>query len=224
MISAIYAQILPHLPPTLQDLLLNPPSLSSPSSFFPLFKAVIPYTQYIIVLVAFYIVYTTVRSIAGYFTRFIRFSLKLGPVIALVGWLMANSGQGGLEEVMQAVKEYTGLAQPAPGGARSPGVERLFGGKTTTGSRKAAGGSKWREPVSSRTRSAKGKTAGKSSGEDLLASVLKSATGGSANGQEEWSDVVKDYVKNAVAKAAGLEWLFGMNEGQQAGTGAGRNR
>lgn len=216
--SQLYAEILPHLPPVLQDLLLNPPSLSRPQSFFPVIKALIPYTQYLIVIVAFYIVWTTLRSLSGFVFRILRFSLKLGPILALISWAMSNSGQGGMDEVFQAVKEYAGLA-PARGGARSPGLAGLFGGQ---------------DPVSGRTRSKnqsknKKKTAaaGGGSAEDILASMLNSATGGAVGagaggGDGGLGDVVGKYVKNALAKAAGVDWLFG--DGEQQGAGAGRTR
>jgi hypothetical protein len=224
--SALYAQILPYLPPTLQDLLLNPPSLSNPRSLWPIARALIPYTQYIIVLVAFYIVWTTMRGIAGYFTRFMRFSLKLGPILALVGWLMANSGQGGMDELFQAIKEYTGLAQPQPPGRPpSPGIANLFGQAGAKNGRRS-------DPVSGRTRAkstkAKGKTANSGSGlgdaGDILASMLNSATGtaGTTGKGDEWQDYVKDFVKNSLVKASGLEWLLGTND--QEGRGAGRTR
>ena len=221
--SALYAQILPHLPPTLQDILLNPPSLSDPRSLWPIIKAIVPYTQFIVVLVAVYIVWTTLRGIAGYFTRFIRFALKLGPILGLVGWLMANSGQGGMDELFQAVKEYAGLAQPQPAGrAPSPGIANLFGQAGAKNGRRS-------DPISGRTRAknakAKGKAANSGSGlgeaGDILASMLGSATGaaGTAGRGDEWQDYVKDFVKNSLVKASGLEWLLGTNEQETRGTG-----
>lgn len=135
---------------------------------------------------------------------------------------MSNSGQGGMEEVIQAVKEYAGLAQPR-GGVRSPGIANLFG---------MGDGN---DPISGRTRSkarktrtnTRGRKSDASAGEDFLASMLNSATGGAAGaggngGNGEWGDVVTKYVKNALAKAAGVEWLFG--DGEQQGAGAGRTR
>ena len=201
----LYNQILPYLPPVLQDILLNPPSLSNPSSFFPIIRAIIPYTQWIIVIVAVYIVWSTVRGIAGYFTRFIRFGLKLGPILALVSWAMSSSGQGGMPELIQAVKEYAGLSTPAAG-TRSPGIASLFGD--------ALGGNKRKtDPVSGRTRARKAQ-AKTPDGTDFLASMLNSATGTGAGAKsaDEWQDVVRDYVKNSVAKAAGLDWLLGTDD------------
>lgn len=155
-------------------------------------------------VVAFYIVWTTVRGIAGYFTRFIRFGLKLGPLIALASWTMSNSGQGGMPELVQALKEWTGLSAPA-GGAKSPGIASLFGDAT--------GNKRRTDPVSGRTRAKKGQ-AKTPEGADFLASMLNSATGSGAGAKsaDEWQDVVKDYVKHSLAKAAGLDWLLGTEE------------
>ena len=109
-----------------------------------------------------------------------------------------------MPELIQAVKEWTGLATPAAG-ARSPGIANLFG--DATGNRRKT------DPVSGRTRSKKAQ-ANTADGADFLASMLNSATGGGAGAKsaDEWQDVVKDYVKNSVAKAAGLEWLMGTGD------------
>ena len=221
-LSVIYRFVLPHLPPDLQALILNPPSLSSPQSFIPLIKTILPYTKYLIVLTAFYIVWATLTSLFGYFSRFLRFSLRVGPIIALLGWLMANSGQGSLEEVFQAVKEYVGLADYG-GGARSPGIANLFGtGDAGGAGRRKKTTSRKSDPISSRTRGRRqqGTTDGTDTAAEFLSSMLNSATGqGVGDGQGDWQGVVGDYVKKAMAKASGLDWLFGRDEDQDGRRG-----
>ena len=116
---------------------------------------------------------------------------------------MSNSGQGDLGQVFDALKQYVGLE--GNNNARGPGVEALFG--------------KGRKPVSSRTRSKKRDS---NKADDFLASMIGSATGSNAQ-VDDWSEIVKDYVKNSVAKASGLDWLFGTTKEEQ-GKGKGKTR
>ncbi|ORX34524.1 hypothetical protein BD324DRAFT_157012 [Kockovaella imperatae] len=228
--------IVPHLPADLQALYLHPPNLSEPSSFIPLIRTLFPYAKYLIVVLAFYIVWTTTMSILGYFSRFLRFTMKIGPILALAGWVMANSGQGGVEELVQAAKEWAGLSQPQVGRQWSPGIASLFGASSSTKSRTKKSSSRTggifglgqqEEPISSRTRNGKKrKTRASNEGvgdvlNDLLSSAAGNAAAGGAGG--EWQDAVQGYVKRTLAKASGLDWLFG-NDQEETGTGRARSR
>ncbi|WWD22121.1 hypothetical protein CI109_106610 [Kwoniella shandongensis] len=216
----VYQQIASRLPPDLQALFLNPPSLSNPGAFIPALKIAFPYAKYIIVFLAVYIVWSFVSGILGYFSRFLRFSLKIGPLIGLIGWLMAGSGQGSMDELFAVVKQWTGLSPNNAAANLSPGLAslaNLFGAnQATSGTKRANKGKKssWTDPndISSRTRSKKAADGASNSGGDILSSILNSATGNNEASTNQWQDVVQDYVKNSLVKAAGLDWLLGKQE------------
>ena len=200
--SILYRQILPNLPPSIQEIILNPPDLSNPSSFIPVAKAIWPYTRYIVVIAAFYIVWATVTSLLGYFSRLVRFGLKIGPILAVIAWVMGSSGQGNMNDVFELVKQWTGLSTGAQSSA--PGIASLaglFGGDKATSSRKRQNPPR------------RGKAAPQTTEPDFLSTLLNSATGDAAGGNVQ--STVQDYVKNAVAKAAGLDWLFNQDEAKQ---------
>ncbi|ORY27787.1 hypothetical protein BCR39DRAFT_559876 [Naematelia encephala] len=225
--DALLSQIASYLPPDLQAIVLNPPSLSRPSSFIPALRIIVPYTKYVVVLLAFYIVWSTISSVVGYFSRFMRFAMRIGPVLGFIAWVMAASGQGGMDELFQSVKEWTGLANAGNNiGGRSPGIANLanlFGMNTapkqSSRKRRTTGlgnlFSSDTDPVSSRTRT-KGKKA-VDQDSDFVSQLLRSAVGVGAEGNGgNVQDVVQSYVKDALAKAAGLSWLFGQhNEGEE---------
>ena len=220
--SAALHHVLGYLPPDLQAILLNPPSLTRPTSFLPVLRVVAPYAWWIIVLLAFYIVWTTIAGVIGYFSRFMRFAMRIGPIIGILAWVMSASGQGSMGDVFDAVKHFVGLDGGA-GGNATPGLASLaglFGLDSSTNGRqrrRAAGGTGFfgseSDPISSRTRNSKkkkrSKTAASTDGSDFLSSLFHSATGlDPSEAQVGWQDVVQDYVKTALAKASGLEWLF----------------
>ncbi|EIW65461.1 hypothetical protein TREMEDRAFT_36230, partial [Tremella mesenterica DSM 1558] len=233
----LYQHILPHLPRQLQQLVLNPPSLSHPLSFLPIFRTAAPYAWWIIVILSFYIVWTTLAGVFGYFSRILRFALRIGPIVGIIAWVMANSGQGSMEDMFSAAQQWMG----GQNGGSIPGLASLAGLFTdsprSSRSRKSTsrsglfGGT---EPISSRTRSSKQKKGKRGSkkgggnvpGEDFVTTLLNSATGlNREEGGIGWQDVVQDYVKTALAKASGLEWLFGDGAAEEEQTGrSGRRR
>ncbi|WVF69846.1 hypothetical protein IAT40_004627 [Kwoniella sp. CBS 6097] len=218
-------QILPYLPPDLQALYHHPPNLSSPGSLIPVIRIVFPYMKWVVVLLAAYIVWSFVIGIFGYFSRFLRFMGRIGPILGLVAWLMANSGQGSMDELFGLVKQWVGLENPA--GGQSPGIAALaglFGGNNNNQNQntKAKGyRSKTKtDPISSRTRAKKGKTGGTGddSTADFISSLLNSAASSTNdNNDGNLGNVVQNYVKDSLAKAAGLDWLFGSGAGAGAG-------
>lgn len=235
----IYQNIVPWLPKDAQELLFSPPTFSDPSSFLPLFRLISPYVGYFIIFVAFIIVWSTVSSIFGYFSRFLRISLRLAPLVGIAAWIMQASGQGSMGELMELAKQWSGLA-PADNGARgaqaSPGIAYLSslfsgnqdGSSTSKGKKKATPRSKYSTRSSTKDK-AFGQRGGASkpapdSGADFISSLLSSAVG---NGGEEraassWQNMVQDYVKQSVLKASHLDWLFTPSEKKdikkQAGT------
>ena len=226
--SAVLGNLVDHLPVEIQQLVNDPPTLADPTSWLPHVKNILPFAKYFIIILAFYIVWSTVAAVYGYFSRFLRFSMKIGPIIALLAWIMSASGQGNMNELMEAGKTWLGLSQ---GGQRtnwSPHIANLFGLNSNSGTKsRKSGGAGWfgskSDPVSSRTRNRKsGGTKKSRSGDanplgaagDVLNSVI--------NDDGYWGDIVQDYVKTAVAKAAGLEWLFGAKEEDGQGRTRGR--
>jgi len=136
---------------------------------------------------------------------------------------MSQSGHGSLPEVMELVKQWTGIGQPngaGAGGAQAPGIAQLAG-MFGLGQDSTAGKRSTKRTTRSSTRQKKGQAdAGVGLGD--LADILKSATGNNAagglgGGVEEGGlqDIVQGYVKNAVLKASGLDWLFGQTEPEQ---------
>lgn len=127
--SMLIRNLLPYLPPDAQALLLHPPSLSSPQSFLPLIRLAWPLTRWLVVIFAFWIVWSTLAGVFGYFSRFLRFTMKIGPIVGLIAMVMSQSGHGSLEDVMGAVKQWAGFGMG--NGARAgtgqgiPGLENL---------------------------------------------------------------------------------------------------
>jgi hypothetical protein len=210
----------------LQEIALNPPNIYRPTTFIPVVRAILPYSYWIIVVLALYIVWSALSGLVGYFSRFLRFGLRIGPILGIIGWVMAASGQGNLAELLEMAKQYTGLSAANNGAGWSPGIASLasmFGANPpTTAGKKSGRGSKanagsWTDaftgnadPVSDRTRNKR--KVSRDSDPDILSSLLSKAAGMSGEGEGGLPGVVQDYVKNALAKAAGLDWLMG---GQQ---------
>lgn len=227
---SIIEELARYLPPNLQQLVQNPPNLSHPSSFLPLIRAILPYTQIIIVIVAVYIVWSFISGIFGFFARFARFGLKISPVIGLLGWLMANSGQGDMNSVMELAKQAMGLGQNGAGAAAGgfgqqaqsaglAGLANLFGmggnnNNNDNGYTKKAGAGTKRSTRSTTRNGAKAAPAGNANAD--IEAILKSATG--AHPDDDWSDVIQRYVKGSVLKASGLDWLFGEKDETKRGS------
>jgi len=221
--SSAINELLKFLPPDIQAIVRNPPSLSTPSSFMPALRLVSNWGYILVVLVAFYIVWTVISGFVGTFYRFFRFWAKLAPVIGLIGWLMAQSGHGSLPEVFDLVKQWTGIGGTTAAGnqGQAPGIAQLAGMFGLGGNANANTKRSTKRTTRSSTRGKKAAEAGPGLGD--LADILKSATGGGGLGTGagagaglgeggEWQDVVQGYVKNAVLKASGLDWLFGQTE------------
>ncbi|WVR04511.1 hypothetical protein IAU60_001515 [Kwoniella sp. DSM 27419] len=235
--DAFAANILPLLPLDLQALYQNPPSLSSPTSFIPAIRLLLPYSKYLVVFLAIWIVWSFITGLFGYFSRFLRFASRVGPIIGLVAWLMANSGHGSMDELFGLVKQWAGIdlgqGQGVGAGAgragMSPGIASLaslFGGgngpKAKGAGRKARAGKT--DPVSGRTRAGSRKAAGAGTGSaseagegaaEFISSFLNSAAS-SKDKDAGLGGIVQDYVKDSLAKAAGLDWLFGSGAGAPA--------
>lgn len=235
----IYQGIVPWFPEDAQELFLNPPTFSNPSSFLPLFRLISPYIGYFIIFVAFIIVWSTVSSIFGYFSRFLRFSLRLAPLIGIAAWIMQASGQGSMGELMQLAKQWSGLAAADNGagaGQSNPGIAYLS--SLFSGNQDSSSTSKGRKTTTPRSKystrsSTKDKASGRrgkashpapDSGADFISSFLSSAVGsrGEEGAASPWQNMVQDYVKQSVLKASHLDWLFSPPEKKdikkQAGT------
>ncbi|WVQ84113.1 hypothetical protein IAT38_006258 [Cryptococcus sp. DSM 104549] len=230
-----YQHVVPRLPPDVQAIFLDPPSLSKPSSFLPVLRLIAPYVWFILLFIACFIVWSVLTSFFAYFSRFLRFTFRAAPIIALIAWIMASSGQGSMDELFELVKQWAGLSPNAEGRAASPGVAamaNLLGLNQAAGERRAgAGGAQRRsssrqrsysgaswekqDPVSGRTRSKRGSTgASDAPAPDFVSSLINSAIGGGAAGKADanngpWAAAVQDYVKTSVLKATGMDWLFG---------------
>ncbi|BEI85659.1 hypothetical protein CcaverHIS002_0510600 [Cutaneotrichosporon cavernicola] len=188
-----YDYIAPHLPEDLQAIIADPPDLRRPDSLVPLLRVIAPYAQYLIFLLALYIVYAFVTGMVSYAARFIRFCFRIGPVIAIIAWIMAASGQGGIEVVYEALKSYAGLT-PTDGGAAGRARAR--------GARQYGHGQYHANP---RTRTHRRR-------QEPQPDILSAIFGNPATGQEGVASNVQDYVRAAVAKGLGLEWLVGKKE------------
>lgn len=191
----------------------------------PIFRLFSSWGYLLVVAIAFYIVWTVISGFVGTFYRFFRFWAKLAPVIGLIGWVMSQSGHGSLPEVMELVKQWTGIGQAngaGAGGAQAPGIAQLAG-MFGLGQDSTAGKRSTKRTTRSSTRQKKGQAdTGAGVGLGDLADILKSATGNNAAGDlgggvEEGGlqDIVQGFVKNAVLKASGLDWLFGQTEPEQ---------
>lgn len=132
--------------------------------------------------------------------------------------------------MFELVKQWTGLsngggAGGGGGGAQAPGIAQLAGMFGLGPQAQSGSTSNKRNTRSSTKRKTKsGSGAGGSladTGADI-ADILRSATGTQSN--EDWQDVAQGYVKQAVAKAAGLEWLFGGGQQAQQPPAAERRR
>ncbi len=134
-----------------------------------------------------------------------------------------------MQDLFQIAKQWVGLGGGNNAGGMSPGIVSLaglFGGDTkskrASQSRKSNSGlgglfGSKDEPISSRTRNAKAGT-GSNSDPDIFSSLLKSATNLAGDaGDGDWQGIVQDYVKNAVLKASGLDWLLGKKEDEADG-------
>ncbi|CAK9785150.1 hypothetical protein CC85DRAFT_284246 [Cutaneotrichosporon oleaginosum] len=202
-----YQYVAPYLPEDIQAIIADPPDLRRPDSLIPLLRVVAPYAQYLIFLLALYIVYAFVTGMVSYTARFIRFCFRIGPVIAIIAWIMAASGQGGIEVVYEALKAYAGLT-PADGGAA--GRARAAAGAGAGGGRRTRAGTHYANP---RTRTHR--AAHKEPQPDILSAIF----GNPATGQDGIGATVQDYVRAAVTKGLGLEWLVGKKEdGKKAKT------
>jgi hypothetical protein len=140
---------------------------------------------------------------------------------------MSQSGHGSLPEVFDLVKQWTGLGSPnaAGGQGQAPGIAQLAGMFGLGGDSNANTKRSTKRNTRSNTRAKKAADAGPGLGD--LADILKSATGNGGVGGAgagtgaglgeggEWQDVVQGYVKNAVLKASGLDWLFGQQPAEE---------
>lgn len=79
-----------------------------------------------VVLLAFYIVWATLSGAFGYFARFLRFTLKIGPIIGFIAWIMGASGQGSMGDMVNLARHWAGLGEPGAQGA-GPGLASLAG-------------------------------------------------------------------------------------------------
>lgn len=188
----------PLLPADLRPFLEDPSRLSDPREWPAVVRLVWPAARLLVVILAFYIVWSTISAVLGYFSRFMRFAIKVGPIIGFIGWLMANSGQGDLGDVFELAKQWVGLGDPNAQ-ARGTGLGSSWGagqGRTGASTRRR-----------SSTKRSAGDTTGGQSATDFVASMLRSAVGGEG---VDTQNVVQSFVKQALAKAAGLEdWLGG---------------
>ncbi|TYJ54278.1 hypothetical protein B9479_005037 [Cryptococcus floricola] len=231
--ALFYQYVFPRLPTDAQTLFREPPTISNPSSFIPLFRLLAPYIGYFITLLAFIIVWTALSSVVGYMSRIFRFSLRLIPVIAIAAWVMASSEQGTLEELLELMKQWAGMAPTDGRREASPGVASLVNllgaakdGNSSSQPRRnpsRQGRARSRsppyssrekpDPVAARADN-KGAEKGQAGGLDFISSVLSSAVG-SKNADDsanEWQKMLQDYVRQSVLKASGVDWLFGRQE------------
>lgn len=128
--SQLIHSIISVLPPDIQGIFLNPPSLDSPRSFLPLVRLVYPFAKYLVVVLAFWIVWSTLSGFFSFFTRLIRFGLKVGPIVGAIAWLMGASGQGSMSGLFELAKQAAGFGEAAAGagaGQNAPGLASLAG-------------------------------------------------------------------------------------------------
>jgi len=201
----------PYLPDDLAAIARDPPDLSRPETLVVLFRAVAPYTQFLLVIVVLYVVWAVVSGFIGYTYRFLRFCFRIGPVIAIIAWIMAASGQGGIDVLFEALKQYAGLApdEGYPRGApprRAPGWDTPGPGSSYR-RRPSDSDSSYYDPRSRTGASSKRTNARNKQPQqpDPLASLFEDGLGATVQG----------YVRAAVARAAGLDWLVGQPQQQQ---------
>jgi hypothetical protein len=194
-----YQYIAPYLPEDIQQIIADPPDLRRPDSLIPLLRVVAPYAQYLVFLLALYIVYAFVTGMVSYTARFIRFCFRIGPVIAIIAWIMAASGQGGIEVIYEALKAYAGLT-PTDGGAAGRARARGTG-------RQHYSQSGYHANPRSRTHRRKQ--------QEPQPDILSAIFGNPATGEDGIGATVQDYVRAAVAKGLGLEWLVGNNKKEE---------
>nr|ODN92251.1 hypothetical protein L204_05350 [Cryptococcus depauperatus CBS 7855] len=212
-----YRYIFPRLPHDAQAIYMEPPTFAKPISFLPLFRLLIPYIGYIITLIAFIIVWSFMTSIIGYFSRVLRFSLRVIPIIAFALWIMGSSDQASTQELFAVVKEWAGFESEKHAGSDESTMGGLFGLKQNTEKKRAKPRTRSGSSSSPRARSKAGADHAKTTdldlqkGINLVSSWLNSAVG---NNQDEtqtgqWQTIVQDYVKKSVMRASGLDWLLG---------------
>jgi hypothetical protein len=129
---------------------------------------------------------------------------------------------------MELVKQWVGISDGTGAGAgtggSAPGIAQLAGmfglGQDSASTKRSTSNKRTTRSTSSKNKRGKAAPAdGAGIGLGDFADILKSATGTGAGtgsaaaagaGGGEWQDVVQGYVKNALVKASGLEWLFGQ--------------
>jgi hypothetical protein len=189
-----------------------------------LFRAVAPYTQFLLVLVSLYVVWALVTGFIGYMSRFLRFAFRIGPVIAIIAWIMAASGQGGIDVIFEALKQYAGLA-PADNGYPRGVPPRRTPGWDTPGA-----GSTYRRRRGSESDSSSYWDSRRAQNANGRAGSYRSATRGNQNhnnnnnnngqGADAYTAMFEDgfgasvqsFVRQALARAAGLEWLVKVDQ------------
>lgn len=157
-----------------------------------------------------------------------RFALKIGPIIGIIGWLMASSGQGSMNDLFTAAKQWSGLedgggvaAGNIPAGIA--GLANLFDNKkSSTGSRSSSRlvdcypfGRHDRHKAhadSNRRKTAKKDPNVMESLFQTAADVAQKAENGN------WQGVIQDYVKQAVQKSLGFEWPLGDSDTKDSNT------
>ncbi|KAL7421800.1 hypothetical protein Q5752_003571 [Cryptotrichosporon argae] len=211
----LYALALQYLPPNLAGILLDPPSLTRPSSWLPVVRAAIPYSSWIVAVLALYVLYAVLSGLIAHVARFVRFALRIGPIFGLLAWLLSASGQGDAGDVLGALKAYAGFGENAAARDTAPGVAAL---KDLLGAAAGAG-----------TGAGRGKKSGGGWADTFGTSSAKTRGGAGARGarQEKDStaeavDAVQDFVKEALVKAAGLDWLLGSSNKDEGRKGKSR--
>ncbi|WVO17149.1 hypothetical protein L204_104841 [Cryptococcus depauperatus] len=162
-----YRYIFPRLPHDAQAIYMEPPTFAKPISFLPLFRLLIPYIGYIITLIAFIIVWSFMTSIIGYFSRVLRFSLRVIPIIAFALWIMGSSDQASTQELFAVVKEWAGFESEKHAGSDESTMGGLFGLKQNTEKKRAKPRTRSGSSSSPRARSKAGADHAKTTDLDL---------------------------------------------------------
>ncbi|RSH82058.1 uncharacterized protein EHS24_008262 [Apiotrichum porosum] len=237
--SLVYRYVVPYLPYDLQAIAENPPDLSRPETLVPVLRALAPYTQFLLVLVALYVVWAIVAGFVGYIARFMRFCFRIGPVIALIAWVMAATGQGGIDVLFEALRQYAGMEAGAGAPAQQRGgpppgrgpagynynyassdASRSSSSRNSrrprSGSSSGSDSSFWDAPPRNNKRPGSQSRAGGYHGAgaanangvppppDILSAIFGGAAGDGGLGAQ-----VQGFVRQAVARGVGLEWLLG---------------